>query len=179
METKKENLSSKNMLGIVTARRAIRNFLPREVEQEKIDYILECVRLAPSAANFQPWYFYIVKSKEAKAAIYQSYTIGNIKGDPMFIIACGDSTKSWKRKIDGKDFIDVDVTIATEHLVLAATEQGLGTCWLAHFNVEKLKELLEIPEHLTPIALLPIGYPQTELPKQPERKSVGEIYKVL
>lgn len=174
------DMTGMSLLEIAKTRRAIRNFLPQEVEQKKLDYVLECLRLAPSAGNKQPWHFYIVKSREAKKAIYQSYTYGNIKGDPMFIVACGDSTVSWKRKdYDGKNYLDVDVAIAVEHLVLAATEQGLGTCWLAHFNPERLVEVLNIPENLTPIAIIPIGYPSPEQGRKSDRKPLNEIMETI
>jgi nitroreductase len=101
-----------------------------------------------------------------------------INSSPCVIIICGDKTKSWKRKEDSKDHLDIDIAITIDHMTLAATEQELATCWVCNFHVEKCKEVLNLPEHMEPIALLPIGYPadkpDTERHKT-KRKSLDEI----
>ena len=116
-----------NFLELVKARKSERDYTSQEVEQSKLDYILECARLAPSAVNFQPWHFLIVKSEEAKEKVRKCYNREWIKTAPMYIVVCGDTSQSWKRKSDGKDHCDIDVAITTEHICLAAAEQGLGT----------------------------------------------------
>ncbi len=176
--TQKTN-ESMEFLELVKTRRSIRNYLPQEVEQEKLDYIMETVRLAPSAANIQPWYFYIIQSEEAKKAVTESYPARWMATAPMYIVACGNSEVSWKRNsYDGKDYVDVDVAIAFEHLCLAAAEQGLGTCWIAHFDPEKITALLNIPSHLTPVAITPLGYPHPEQGQRTPRKKMEEIREV-
>ena len=168
-----------SMLEIAEKRHAVRTFLPKEVEQSKLDYILNCMRLAPSAGNIQPWRFYIAKSEAAREAVLQSYTIGNIKGKPMFIVACGDASAAWKRPSDGRNYMPVDVAIATEHLVLAATEQGLSTCWLGHFDPRKMSDVLQIPSMLTPIAVIAIGYSEPDRKSRTGRKALEEITKII
>lgn len=170
-----------NVLEIIETRRSIRKYLPQPVEQEKLDYIMECARLAPSAVNFQPWYFYIIQSEEAKEKLYECYHNKwfSTNAAPVFIVACGDKNASWKRKSDMKDHMDIDVAIAFEHICLAATEQGLGTCWVCSFDVEKTRSLFELPDHMEPIAITPLGYPVEEEVKRTPRKSKEEICKVI
>ena len=115
-----------NFLDLVKARCSVRSYEPRPVEQEKLDYILECVRLAPSAVNFQPWRFAVVTDPERLAALKTAYPREWIQTAPCIIVACGNHEEAWHRKPDGKDHTDVDVSIAVEHLCLAAAEQGLG-----------------------------------------------------
>lgn len=83
-------------------------------------------------------------------------------------------SQSWKRKSDGKDFADVDAAIAIDHLVLKATELGLGTCWICNFDVEMARKKLELPDHIEPIAIIPIGYTTSEAPVK-KRKDLSEL----
>ena len=163
-----------NFLDLVKARYSVRSYTNQPVEQEKLDYLMECVRLAPSAVNFQPWKFYIVESAEAKAKLQQCYTREWFATAPLYIMACADHTQSWKRRHDGKDHADVDISIAVEHLCLAATEQGLGTCWVCAFDAALCKVLFNLPEHIEPVALIPLGYPADEA-KEKNRKGMDEI----
>lgn len=161
-------------LDLVKARYSVRSYTNQAIEKEKLDYIMECVRLAPSAVNFQPWKFYIVESDEAKNKLCQCYTREWFATAPIYIMACADHTQSWKRRHEGKDHADVDISIAVEHLCLAATEQGLGTCWVCAFDAALCKSLFNLPEHIEPIALIPLGYPADEA-KEKSRKAMEEI----
>ena len=114
-------------LELVNARYSCRSYQPTSVEQEKLDYILECIRLAPSACNKQPWMFQIVCNEEVKAKIQQCYNRDWFKTAPVYIIASLLHDEEWVRA-DGKHHGDIDIAIAVEHLCLAATEQGLATC---------------------------------------------------
>jgi nitroreductase len=77
---------------------------------------------------------------------------------PILICACGIPSQSWLRK-DGKNYCDIDVTIAMDHLILAATELGLGTCWVGAFNPEEARKVLQLPDDIEPIVFTPLGYP--------------------
>lgn len=152
---------------------------PKNVEQEKIDYILEAARLAPSAVNYQPWYFVWVQSAEGKAKLQECYPREWFKQAPYYLIVCGDHQQSWKRG-DHKDHMDIDAAIATEHICLAAAEQGLGTCWVCNFDTELCRKHFKIPEMIEPVVLIPFGYPSDpalfdETPKK--RKPIEEIIK--
>jgi nitroreductase len=146
-------------LELVKARRSVRTYSNRTVEDEKIQQILESARLAPSWANKQCWSFIMVKDRDKAAAVSKTAGIANrwITNAPVIIVACGDPGKSGSR--GGITYYAVDVAIALEHLVLAATELGLGTCWIGYFDEKKVKDILGIPERIRVVALMPVGYP--------------------
>jgi nitroreductase len=168
-----------DLLKLISKRRSVRQFLPDDVEQEKIDYLIECARLAPSAVNGQPWKFMIVRSPGKKAFLSQCYNREWFAAAPVYILALGDTTQSWKRKSDGKDHCEIDVTIAFEHLILAATEKGLGTCWVCNFDTGLCRELFDIPENMIPVAITPLGYPAREAGEVSDRKPLQEITEVI
>lgn len=91
------------------------------------------------------------------------------------IVACANHEESWHRKSDGKDHADIDVAIAVEHLCLAATEQGLGTCWVCNFDVSLCREVLNLPDFMEPVVLISVGYAQAQEMSAKKRKSLDEI----
>ncbi|MDR2139169.1 MAG: nitroreductase family protein [Tannerella sp.] len=147
------------LIDIIRKRCSIRSYASRAVEKEKIEYMLEAARLAPSACNLQPWRFIVVESPEGKEKIRTCYERDWFRTAPLYIVACCDHRHSWKRSFDGKDHADIDVAIATEHLCMAAAEQDLGTCWVCHFDVQRCARLFRLPEGVEPVALIPAGYP--------------------
>lgn len=146
-----------NFLELVKNRYSCRAYKSLDVEKEKLDYILECVRLAPSAVNKQPWRFHIVCKEEEKAWLQQCYDRDWFKTAPMYVIASVLHDEEWVRA-DGKHHGDIDIAIAVEHLCLAATELGLATCWVCNFNAVQCKELFGLPENEEPAVLIPLGY---------------------
>jgi nitroreductase len=160
---------------LATKRSSVRNFEPIPVEKEKLQYILEAARIAPSAANFQPWQFIVVTEPEILKSVQSVYNRGWLSTAPIIIIALGNHDKGWHRQSDGKDFTDIDVAIAIDHLMLAAVEQGLGTCWICNFEIEKCCEILNIPSNLEPIALIPIGYPSTQPELRKKREPIDNL----
>lgn len=92
---------------------------------------------------------------------------------PLVICACGIPSENWVRK-DGKNYNDVDVAIAMDHLILAATDAGLGTCWIAAFDANAAREVLHLPDHVEPIAFTPLGYPAVQ-PGPRKRKDLSEL----
>ena len=159
-----------NFLDLVKLRYSVREFDKRPIEQEKLDYIMECVRLAPSAVNLQPWRFRVVSDKPTLEALASCYKRDWLATAPCIIVACCDHEQSWHRRADNKDFGEVDVAIAIEHICLAACEQGLGSCWVCNFNADLCREKLSLPENLEPIALVPLGYATEALAEAPEKK---------
>ena len=145
------------------------------MEQEKLDYVMECVRLAPSAVNKQPWMFRVVKDEAEKAKLRECYNRDWFNSAPMYIICSILHDQEWVRK-DGKHHGDIDIAIAVEHLCLAATEQGLATCWVCNFNAEKCKEFFTFSDNEEPAVLIPIGYAADER-NEKIRKAIEEIYK--
>ena len=163
------------MLDLVKARYSVRKYLPNPVEKSKLDYIMECVRLAPSAVNFQPWRFAVVTEAGKIAGIKAAYPREWMASVPCIIVACADHSVSWHRPSDGKDHADIDAAIAVEHLCLAAAEVGLGTCWVCNFNVPLCREALGLPDNLEPVALVPVGYAAESVIPEKKRKPMDEI----
>jgi nitroreductase len=143
---------------VIKSRESIRDYSSKKVEDEKIKYILECGRLAPSWTNRQCWQFIVVKDKKIIKELSKASIINRwLKNTPIVIVACGDPKQSGVRnKIN---YFMVDVSIALEHIVLAATDKGLGTCWIGGFSENKVKRILEIPDRIRVVALTPLGYP--------------------
>ena len=162
-----------NFLELVKNRYSCRNYKPQGIEEEKLKYILECVRFAPSAVNKQPWKFRIVRNSDDKAKIQQCYDREWFATAPTYVIASGLHDEEWVRA-DGKHHGNIDVSIAVEHLCLAATEQGLATCWVCNFDAEKCKNLFGMSENEEPAVLIPIGYANDQ-PKEKKRKPLEEI----
>ncbi len=161
-------------LDLAAQRFSLRRFSEQPVEKEKILQILEAARLAPSAVNYQPCHFIVVTDGELKAKIAEGYSREWFAKAPVVIVACGDCNTSWKRR-DGKDHVDIDVAIAVDHLTLAAVEQGLGTCWVCAFDAAHVHQVLQLPEHMEVIALIPLGYTGDDHRPLKKRKDLDEI----
>lgn len=164
----------KSFLELVEARYSSRSYSDRAVEPEKVEYLLECARLAPSAVNFQPWKFVVVESAEKRARLQECYLREWFREAPLYVVVCADKAQSWKRKLDGHDHADIDAAIATEHICLAATELGLGSCWVCNFDADLCSEVLDLEGELYPVAIVPIGYP-TDEPTSKKRKPIEDI----
>lgn len=150
-------------LEICKKRFSCRSFLPQKVSKEDLNYVLESARFAPSAVNYQPWHFIVVETAENRERIQACYNRDWFKSAPLYIVVCADFQQSWKRKSDEKDFGEIDAAIAVEHINLAAAERGLGSCWVCNFEGEQLIQVLKLPAHLKPVAIVPIGYPDTNI----------------
>ena len=161
---------------LAEARFSLRNYDSRPVEQEKIDCLLDCVRLAPSVVNFQPCVFYVVTDQVLLAQLQDCYNRDWFKTAPMCIVACGNHQQAWHRKLDGKDHTDIDVAIAVDHLTLAAVDMGLGSCWICNFDAQKCAQVLDLPEGVEPIAMVAIGYAATDERPLKKRKSHDELF---
>ena len=170
-----QNLDNMELLELVKRRYSCRDYQPTSVEQEKLDYIMECVRLAPSAVNKQPWLFHIVSNEENMAKLQQCYNRDWFKTAPMYIIASILHDEEWVRS-DGKHHGNIDIAIAVEHLCLAATEQGLASCWVCNFDANLCKVLFGLPENEEPAVIIPLGYAADEI-RAKSRKAIEEIVK--
>lgn len=164
-----------DFMELAQERYSLRSFDPREVEPEKLELILQAGRLAPTAANYQPQKIYVVQSA---AGLQQLKTCTPYTFDaPTVLVVCADTSKSWKRKYDGHDSYQVDGAIVATHMMLEATELGLGTTWVASFDPAVLSQILGLPENCIPVCLLPLGYPSPTAQVNPNhysRKELGE-----
>jgi nitroreductase len=158
----------------ILKRYSVRNFKNEQVPREKIMELMEYVRMAPSAVNYQPWHFIILTNRGNIENLAKAYPRPWLISAPVIIVACINRKESWRRIKDNKDFGDVDVAIAIDHMTLAATSMGLGTCWVCNFDVDICKKMLELPDHMEPLAIIPLGYPINVVPEK-KRKSMDEI----
>ena len=155
-------------------RYSVRSYQSTPVAKEKLIDIIQAALLAPSAVNFQPWKFVVVTEPALLKQLHGCYHRDWFKSAPVCIVAIGDHDKGWRRPTDNKDYTDIDVAIAIDHLMLAATEIGLGTCWICHFNAEKCAEIFGLSPNLEPIAMIPIGYPSSDLIPEKNRKLLDQ-----
>ncbi len=146
-----------DFIKLAKQRYSCRKYKSQPVEQEKLNQILEAGRIAPSAANYQPWIFVVVKDTNLQN-IRKCYHRDWFDTAPMYIVLCANHKQSWKR-YDKKDHADIDVSIAAGHITLAATNLGLATCWVCNFEKDKLTETLNLPSDYEPVVILSLGYP--------------------
>lgn len=161
------------LIDLIKKRYSVRDFLDKKVEETLILKVLEAGRCAPSACNNQPWIFIVIVEQDSRRKLETVYNREWFLNAPVIIAACCDRSASWKRN-DGKDYGDVDIAIALDHMVLTATELGLASCWVGAFKPQEAKKVLMIPEHVEPIAFIPIGYAVTDVP-QKTRKPLNEF----
>lgn len=164
-----------NFIELAAYRSSIRNFSTQPVGKGMLLQILEAARMAPSAANFQPWQFIVISEPVLLQLIKEIYPREWFMTAPVVIAALGDHNMGWHRGKDNKDFTEVDVAIAIDHLTLAAADFGLGTCWVCNFDAGKFRELFNLPDNMEPIALIPIGYPATKANPEKQRKPIEKI----
>ena len=162
-----------SFLDLVKQRYSCRSYQAKSVEQAKVDYVMECVRFAPSAVNKQPWRFRVISGEDAKEKLQQCYNREWFTTAPMYVIASILHDEEWVRS-DGKHHGDIDIAIAVEHLCLAATEQGLATCWVCNFDADLCRQHFSLAANEEPAVLIPIGY-AADAPKEKTRKTTEEI----
>ena len=166
-----------DVLEAIKGRRSIRAFKSQAVSTEIVEKLIDAARWAPSAGNIQPWEFIIVRNPEikrnlAKAALNQSF----IEEAPVVIVVCADEIRSSQGYgVRGKTLYCIqDTAAATQNIHLAAYSLGLGTCWVGAFNEEEARKILEIPQGVRPVAIIPVGYP-AEKPPARNRRPLNQI----
>ena len=160
-----------NFLDNAKKRYSVRSYKSQKVEQEKLDLILEAARVAPTAANLQPVRLIVVQEKEGLAKIERA---ANIYNAPLAVIVCADHSTAWTRPFDKKQTGDIDASILTDHMMLQASELGLGTVWVCYFKPDILSKEFDLPANLEPVNILAIGYADEE-PADPDRHGKTRI----
>ncbi len=145
----------KDFLTLAEKRCSIRSYEKRKVEKEKRDLILEAGRLAPTGCNRQGQRLIVVESEEGLEKVSQA---GHTYGAPLAVVVCIEKGSSWTRPCDGKTLGDIDAAIVTDHMMMEATDLGLGSCWICNFNPDVLRSELSIPENYEPVNILLVGY---------------------
>jgi len=160
----------------IEKRRSIRKFKPGTIANEDLRKILEAGRLAPSGGNRQPWFFVVVRDAETKVALAKVSRSQTFIADAGVVVAAlGMSGVEHVPLSSTRIPYKQDPMIAVEHMILAATALGYGTCWIGAFDEGEVKKILKVPENLAVIALLPIGVPD-EAPSARPRKPFKEIF---
>ncbi len=172
----------------IKTRRSIRKYSDKPVEDQKLQAVLEAVRMAPSWANYQCWRLVVVKDKIMKERIgalsyVESYfapkgyksnpSMRALAEAPAVIVLCADPVQSGS--LWGQNYYLVDAGLAAQNLMLAARGQGLGTVFVGVYDEEKLKSLLHVPASIRIVGLFPLGYPAEEKKDGPARKPVKEF----
>jgi nitroreductase len=160
----------------ILKRRSVRNFEKREIPKEKIEKLKEALIWAPSAGNLQARKFYFAFNEEIRkklsiAALNQNF----IAKAPLVIVGCCDLEKiSWYGERGKNLYTICDVSAAIENLMLVATSEGLGTCWVGAFDEKEVSKILNLPKNERPIVIVPVGFPK-EIPSPPEREEKEKL----
>lgn len=144
-----------SFLELAKKRYSVRSYTPKKVEEEKLNLILEAAQVAPTGGNRQPQHLLVVQSKEGLEKMGKA---ANIYHAPLAILILSDKEKAWKSPYDGKTLEEIDASIITDHMMLQATDLGLGSVWICKFESEVLRAEFELPKHLKPVNILAIGY---------------------
>lgn len=165
---------------VVRTRRSVRSYRPDPVPDDALNRVLDAARIAPSGSNRQPWKFILVKDEEKKKNLVPLCGDQTFVAEaPLLVVACGNNIHYDRGRYMGDLSMLVDVSVAVDHLTLAARAEGLGTCWIGMFDNEAIKRLLHVPGDVNIVALTPIGYPHGEAFKKPSsRKSLSEIVSI-
>ena len=166
---------------VISGRESIRSYDPtKPVDKAVLEKILEAGRMAPSAANRQPWRFLLVSSREMLNQVRRCYQKPWFQDAPHVLIVAGRTGESWSRQ-DGWNSIETDLTIAMDHMVLAAENEGVATCWVSNFEPGVLRAALSFSSEDRVYAITPLGYPRPGFTKkgQRQRKALSEVVKYL
>jgi len=164
----------------ILKRRSIRDFEKKEIPKEKIEKLKKALIWAPSAGNLQARKFYFVSNEETKkklaiAALNQNF----IAKVPLVIVGCCDLEKiSWYGERGKNLYTICDVSAAIENLMLVATSEGLGTCWVGAFDENEVSKILNLPKNERPIVIVPVGFLK-KIPSPPERESEENLIKEI
>jgi nitroreductase len=160
---------------LIAKRYSVRAYKADPVPEELLGKVFEAARLAPTAANRQPLQVYVVRTAGREKELGKVYHRPWFTQAPLVLCVCTTPAQAWVRiKFDGKCYADVDAAIVMDHMILAAAEAGLGTCWIADFNPAAAREVLELPAGVEPVLFTPLGFPADE-PKPKERKPLAEL----
>jgi nitroreductase len=159
---------------LVNARYSVRTYTDEAVGEDVIHRILNAARLAPSAANKQPIHYFVVRDEAMRQRLIPDRGGNSMSKAAVALVVCASPDNAWVRSFDGKNHADIDAAIAMEHIVLAATEEGLGTCWICAFDPKVVRQVLSLPHNMEPIAITPLGHTTSE-PQPKNRKNLDEL----
>ena len=158
---------------LIKRRYSVRAYKSDPIPEKTLQKVLDAARLAPTAANKQAFQLLVISTTNRADELRRIYSPEWFTEAPLVICVCGIPEENWVRK-DQRNYVDVDVAIVMDHLILAATNLGLGTCWIGAFDPDEATKVLSLPANVEPIAFTPLGYPADQ-PKPKIRKSLTEL----
>ena len=158
---------------LIRSRYSVRAYKRDPVPEALLARVLEAARLAPTAANRQAFRLFVIRTEGRREELSRVYSRAWFVDAPLVLGVCSLPAEAWVRR-DGKSYADVDAAIVMDHLILAATSEGLGTCWVGAFDPAAARDLLSLPEGVEPIAFTPLGYP-ADKPTEKKRKSLEQL----
>ncbi len=167
---------------LISGRESVRDYdSDKKVEKSILIKIANAGRIAPSAANRQPWKFLIISSTKMLQKVRPCYSREWFKQAPHILIAVGDKSKSWIRKTDDYNFVETDLAIAMDHMILAAEAEGVGTCWISAFDNTLLREALQLANNEVVYSITPLGYQNGGYQKKGEkiRKTIDDVVEFI
>ncbi len=168
-------------LELAKSRYSVRSFSNKQIENEKLNKILEAAKISPTAANKQPQKIYVLQSQQA---LQQINTVCKcIFGAPTVLLIVADEMETWKNPFSTNyNTGDIDCSIVCTHLMLQAWELGIGSCWVGYFDLAQVNKAMKLPDNEKIVAILPIGYPSDKAKPSPlhsARKKLEQIIKYL
>jgi len=166
-----------DVLEAIKGRRSVRNFRDKEVSKSKLEKIIECGTLAPSAGNLQPWEFVVVRDSQRKralaaAALHQNFVA---EGSVVIVVLANESRSARIYGRRGAELYSIqDTAAAIQNMLLAAHGMGLGACWVGAFDEDAVAEVVGARNHVRPVGIIAIGYPRY-IPEPTSRRKVTEV----
>lgn len=159
---------------LIQLRYSTRAYKPDPVSDDLLQQVLKAAWPAPTAANRQPFQIIVIHTAGRQEELKRIYSREWFVQPPLILAICLQSEAAWTRKYDGKCYGDVDAAIVFDHMILAAADLGLGTCWIAAFDPKAAREVLNLPDGVEPIVFTPLGYPADQ-PAPKKRKNIEEF----
>ncbi len=159
---------------VINERYSVRGYLDKPVSKEDLNYILKAATIAPTGVNNQPFKIYVIDTKKNKEALKEIYSPDWFTQAPLVLAVVGIKDKAWTRKYDDYNIVDIDATIVMDHIILAATNRGLGTCYIGAFKPDKARKFLDLDDNEVPVLFTPLGYGDAE-PRDTPRKEIDEF----
>ncbi len=161
-------------IDVITERYSVRGYLDKEVEKEKLEYVLKAATLAPTGVNYQPFKVYVIDTKKYREELSKIYGASWFVEAPYVLCVVALKDKAWTRPWDGKNIADIDATIVMDHMILAAQDVGLGTCYIGAFKKYEAHKFLNLAENEEAVLFTPLGYGNAE-PRETPRKELDEF----